>query len=137
MPYAMFYALIYLFHVMLVFGTTSFLAFYVYCLIYMYYVSPHAYLHACAQIYGSLCLLLCFMPCVPMFYAFFCSRLMLGLHARMLDIMSMVMPCLDLCVLCIYFHTIWLDPCLHMLICLDPCSFMSMCLGSTCLHACF
>ena len=27
----------------------------------------------------------------------------------------------------VYFHTIWLDPCLHMLICLDPCSSMSMC----------
>ena len=29
--------------------------------------------------------------------------------------------------LCIYFLDIWLDPCLHMLICLDPCSSMFMC----------
>ena len=80
----------------------------------------------------------------------------LDLHAHMLDIMSMVIPCLDLHVcmhflcsyayayvftclydvvgyallgsicLCVYFHAIWLDPCLHMLICLDPCSFMFM-----------
>ena len=26
-----------------------------------------------------------------------------------------------------YFHAIWLDPCLHMLICLDSCSSMFMC----------
>ena len=77
------------------------------------------------------------MPCFSMFYSSFCSMLMLGLHARMLDIMSMVMPCLDLCVLCIYFHAIWLDPCLHMLICLDSCPSMSMCLIAMCLHACF
>ena len=89
------------------------------------------------HVYLSFLHALCFMPCVPMFYAFFCSRLMLGLHARMLDIMSMVMPCLDLCVLCIYFHAIWLDPCLHMLICLDSCSSMIMCQVSTRLHACF
>ena len=29
--------------------------------------------------------------------------------------------------LCVYFHTIWLDLSLHMLICLDSCSFMFMC----------
>ena len=34
-------------------------------------------------------------------------------HACM---MSLAMPCLDLCVLCVHFHAIWLDPCLHMLI---------------------
>ena len=39
--------------------------------------------------------------------------------------------------LCVYFHAIWLDPCLYMLICLDPCSSMSMYQASTCLHACF
>ena len=55
-------------------------------------------------------------------------------HACM---MLLAMPCLDLCVLCVYFHAIWLDPCLHMLICLDSCSSMSMCQASTCLHACF
>ena len=36
-----------------------------------------------------------------MFCSSFCSLLMLGLHAHMLDIMSMVMPCLDLYV-CIH-----------------------------------
>ena len=34
----------------------------------------------------------------------------------------LAMPCLDLCVSYIYFHDIWLDPCLHMHICLDSCS---------------
>ena len=29
--------------------------------------------------------------------------------------------------LCVYFHAIWLDHCLHMLICLDPSSSMSIC----------
>ena len=68
----------------------------------------------------------------------------------------MFVPCLDLCVyvlfamfyaqiyiltclydvvsyallgsicLCVYFNAIWLDPCLHMLICLDLCSSMFM-----------
>ena len=38
--------------------------------------------------------------------------------------------------LCVYFHAIWLDPSLHMLICLDSCSSMSMCKVSTCLHVC-
>ena len=47
------------------------------------------------------------------------------------------MPCLDLCVLCVYFHAIWSDPCLHMLICLDSCSSMSLCYVSTCLRVCF
>ena len=50
--------------------------------------------------------------------------------------MLQAMPCLDLCVLCVYFHAIWLDPCLHMLICLDLCSSMSMCQVSICLHIC-
>ena len=39
--------------------------------------------------------------------------------------------------LCIYFHDIWLGPCLHTLVCLDSCSSMSMCKVSTCLHVCF
>ena len=61
--------------------------------------------------------------------------------------------------LCVYFHALWLDPCLHMLICLDPvlpclcarflhvymhvsmpicldlCSHMPMCLDLCPLHA--
>ena len=48
MPYAMFYAWIYLFHVVLVSRSTSFHAFHVYGLIYMFYISLYAYLHACA-----------------------------------------------------------------------------------------
>ena len=63
MSYAMFYAWIYLLHVMLVSASTSFHAFHVYGLIYMFNVSLYAYLHACVQIYRSLCLLLCLMPC--------------------------------------------------------------------------
>ena len=51
--------------------------------------------------------------------------------------MLLAMPCLDLCVLCVCFHAIWLDPCLHMLICLDSCPSMSMCWVSTCLRAHF
>ena len=39
--------------------------------------------------------------------------------------------------LCVYFHAIWLDPSLHVLICLDLCSSMSMCKVPTCLHVCF
>ena len=41
------------------------------------------------------------MPCFFYVLFLFCSMLMLGLHAHMLDIMSMVMPCLDLYV-CIH-----------------------------------
>ena len=39
----------------------------------------------------------------------------------------LAIPCLDLCALYVYFHVIWLDPCLHMLIFLDLCSSLSMC----------
>ena len=39
--------------------------------------------------------------------------------------------------LCVYFHDIWLDPCIHTLICLVSCSSMPMCKVSTCLHVCF
>ena len=41
--------------------------------------------------------------------------------------MLLAMSCLGLCVSCVYFHAIWLDPCHHMLIHLDPYSSMSMC----------
>ena len=51
--------------------------------------------------------------------------------------MLLVMPWLDLCALCVYFHAIWLYPCLHMHICLDSCSSKFMCYASTCLHARF
>ena len=64
------------------------------------------------------------MPCFPMFYASFYSRLTLRIHAHM---MLLAMPCLDLCVPYVYSHAIWLYPCLHMLVCLDSCSSTSMC----------
>ena len=88
----------------------------------------------------------------------FLSMLMLGLHAHMLDIMSMVMSCLDLHVcmhiLCFYAYIrvftclyAWIHvlPCLRtsflhvhlnvfMLICLDLCFHMPMCLDLCSLH---
>ena len=48
MPYAMLFSWIYPFHVVLMSKPTSFHAFHVYGLIYMFYVSLYAYLHACA-----------------------------------------------------------------------------------------
>ena len=42
------------------------------------------------------------MPCFPMFHPSFRSMLMLGLYAHMLNILSTVMLCLDLCVLMLY-----------------------------------
>ena len=64
------------------------------------------------------------MPCFPLFRSFFCSMLMLGLHAHMLDIMSMVMSCLDLhvCmhVLCSYAY-IQVFTCLYTWIHVLPC----------------
>ena len=82
------------------------------------------------------------MPCFPIFCAFFCSMLMLGLHAHMLDIMSMVMPCLDLhvCmhVLCSYAYG-YAFTCLYAWVCVLPCLYvyiyMLRCI-STCFHAC-
>ena len=89
----------------------------------------------------------------------FCSMLMLGLHAHMLDIMSMVMSCLDLhvCmhVLCPYTYIqvftclyAWIHvlPCLcakflhvymyfPMPICLDLCCHMLVCLDLCSPHA--
>ena len=66
------------------------------------------------------------MPCSSMFCSSFCSMLMLGLHALMLDIMSMVMSCLDLCV-CMHvlcsLHVSCYFPCAcalyAMFVCLD------------------
>ena len=64
------------------------------CLSYMFYALCHVFLCLCAS---------------------FCSMLMLGLHAHILDIMSTVMPCLDL-------H--FLFPCLYVLygLCHLPCA---------------
>ena len=56
-------------------------------------------------------------------------------HACM---MLLPMPCLDLC-LYVYFHTLWLDPCLHMLVCSNSCSFHIYVLGlymSMCMFPC-
>ena len=75
------------------------------------------------------------MPCLPMFYAFLSSRLTIRVTCSHAYMMLLTMPCGDLCVLCVYFHAIWLDPCLHMFICLDSCSSMSMCQVPICLHA--
>ena len=59
----------------------------------------------------------------------FCSRMMLRLHAHMLTCLYDVIcyALLRSMYLCVYFHAIWLGPCLHMLVCLDPCSSMSIC----------
>ena len=66
------------------------------------------------------------MPCFSMFYSSFCSMLMLGLHAHMLDISSMVMSCLDLHVymhvLCSYAY-IRVFTCLYALIHVLPCLY--------------
>ena len=64
------------------------------------------------------------MTCFPLFRSSFYSMLMLGLHAHMLDIMFMVMSCLDLhvCmhVLCSYAY-IWNFTCLYAWIHVIPC----------------
>ena len=115
-----------------------------------------------------LCLFTCLFvfPTCFMLYAIFsyvlflfCSMLMLGLHAHILDIMSMVMPCLDphVCMhdLCSYAYVyaficmhawICVLPCLcakflhvyvyvSMPICLDLCFHMPICLDLRSLHA--
>ena len=81
----------------------------------------------------------CFMLYAMFSYALFLFFLYVDVRVTCSHACTMLlaMPCLDLCVLCIYFHAIWLDPCLHMLICLDSCSSMIMCQVSTRLHACF
>ena len=69
---------------------------------------------------------LCFMACFPMLCFFFCSMFMLGLHAHMLDITFLAVPCLDLHV---YMHVsmpICLDLCFHMFVCLDLCSLHAL-----------
>ena len=113
MPYAMFCAWIYLFHVVLVFGSISFHAFHVYGLIYMFYISLYAYLHACAQIYGSLCLLLCFMPCSHVQTHVF-MPMCTCLYAQILVFTCL---CLDSFFTCLDLHP-------YMLICLDLYVFM-------------
>ena len=67
------------------------------------------------------------MSCFSMFCSSFCSMLMLGLHVHMLDIMSMVMSCLDLHVWYARSMLLCLYSSLHMLVCLDSCPSMSMC----------
>ena len=98
------------------------------------------------------------MPCFSMFCSSFCSVLMLGLHTHMLNIMSIVMSCLDLrvCmhVLCSYAYIrvftclyTWIHvlPCLcakflhvymyvPMPVCLYLCFYMLVCLDLYSLH---
>ena len=64
------------------------------------------------------------MPCFPMFHSSFCFMLTLGLHAHMLDIVSMVMPCLDLCVYVLFsmfLAYIYICTCLYAWIHVLPC----------------
>ena len=81
--------------------------------------SLHAYMFrsTCFMLYAMFSYVLCL-------FLFYVNVRVTCSHACM---MLLAMPCLDLCVLCVYFHAIWLDPCLHMLICLDPNSPMSTC----------
>ena len=64
------------------------------------------------------------MPCFSMFCSSFCSMLMVGLHAHMIDIMSIDMSCLDLHVcmhiLCSYAY-IRVFTCLYAWIHVLPC----------------
>ena len=99
-----------------------------------------------------LCLFTCLFvfPTCFMLYAIFsyvlflfCSMLMLGLHAHILDIMSMVMPCLDphVCMhdLCSYAY-VYAFICMHAWICVLPCFYAyTHILRCTfpCLHAYF
>ena len=55
-------------------------------------------LHAC--MFRSACL--GFYAMFPLFRSSFCFALMLGLCAHMLDLVSMVMLCLDLCVYALF-----------------------------------
>ena len=80
--------------------------------------SIHAYM------FRSTCL--GFYDMFPLFRSSLYFALMLGLCAHMLDIMSMVMLCSDLCVCMLFCHILCLDPHPYMLICLDSCSSMSM-----------
>ena len=65
-----------------------------------------------------------FMPCFPLFRSFFHFILMLGLCAHMLNIISMVMLCSDLCVrvlFAIFYAQIRIRTCLHAWIHVLPC----------------
>ena len=82
----------------------------------------YAYLHVYLSFLHALCFLLCF----PMLCSSFCSMSMLGSHAHMLTCCVGYTLLGSMC-LYVYIHAIWLDRCLHMLICLDTCSSMFMC----------
>ena len=82
-----------------------------------------------AQIYILTCLYVQIYMLRALCHVFLCSvPLLFQIDVRVTCshacMMLLAMPCLDLC---FYFHVIWLDPCLHMLICLDLCSSMFMC----------
>ena len=50
------------------------------------------------------------MPCFPMFLCLFFFWVDVGVTCSYVFMMLLAMPCLDICVSCIYFHAIWLDP---------------------------
>ena len=78
------------------------------------------------------------MPCFPMICPFFLSMLMLGYMLTCLyDVIGYAL--LGSMCLCVYFHALWLDPCLHMLVCSNSCSFHIYVLGlymSMCMFPC-
>ena len=84
-----------------------------------YFMLRSMFLHA--YMFRSTCL--GFYAMFPLFRSSFCFMLKLGLCAHMLDIMSMVMLCSDLC-LYAFCHVLCLDQHPYMLICLNPCSTM-------------
>ena len=75
-----------------------------------------------AYMFRSMCL--GFYAMSPWFCSSLCFALMLGLYAYMLDIMSMVMPCLDLCVYVLFsmfLAYIYICTCLYSWIHVLPC----------------
>ena len=86
------------------------------------FVFRSTFLHA--YMFRSTCL--GFYAMFPLLRSSLCFVLMLGLCAHRLDIVSIVMLCLDLC-LCAFCHVLCLDPHPYMFIRLNPCSTMSMC----------
>ena len=102
----------------------------------MCYLARSACFHACLHVYLFSLHILCFMPFFPILCSFFCSMLMLGLHAHML------VWCFWLCLAWIYvFMPIF--PC-HMVRSLSShaCTlgfvfFHAFTLTFTCLRICF
>ena len=77
------------------------------------------YMLICLDLYAQ-----SFMLCFLLFHSSFCFMLMLGLCAHMLDIMSMVMLCSDLCVhvlFSMFYAQIYIHTCLYAWIHVLPC----------------